>query len=150
MRRGTTVFVVLLLTVLGLSTSLPAQQGGVGGASGEQESGFHLEQNYPNPFNPETTIPFVLSEDMFEDGRPVVVSIRIYNVLQQFVASPTALNHPRGDGAPVVELEYISPGRHEAYWDGTDRSGRHVASGVYFVQLVVNGRSQVRKMYVTK
>jgi hypothetical protein len=120
------------------------------GSSGEQENGFHLEQNYPNPFNPETKIPFILNEDLFGDGRSVVVSVRIYNVLQQFIATPTALNHPRGEAVPVTDLEYATPGRFETYWDGRDQAGRHVASGVYFVQLVVDGRSQIRKMFVAK
>lgn len=113
-------------------------------------SGFSLEQNYPNPFNPETRIPFVLSADLFVDGRPLVVTIRIFNILQQVVAIPTALRHPLGEGVPVANLEYSSPGRYEAYWDGTDSNGRQVASGIYLMQLTVNGVSQTRKMYVTK
>ena len=120
------------------------------GPAGKQDSGFRLEQNYPNPFNPETKIPFVLYEDLFVDGRPAVVSVRIFNVLQQFITAPTALNHPNGEGVPVIELAYPLPGRYETYWDGRDSQGRQVASGVYFVQLTVNGRSQVQRMYVTK
>ena len=146
MRRQCCVFLVLLF-LYGLMNTASAQ---AVGSSGEQENGFHLEQNYPNPFNPETKIPFILNEDLFGDGRSVVVSVRIYNVLQQFIATPTALNHPRGEAVPVTDLEYASPGRFEAYWDGRDQAGRHVASGVYFVQLVVDGRSQIRKMFVAK
>lgn len=146
MRRAVSVLSVLL-SIVGFGAPLWAQ----GAApTGKQEPGFVLEQNYPNPFNPETRIPFVLGDGLFREGRPVVVSIRIYNVLQQLVASPTALNHPAGDGVQVLELEYPAPGRYEAYWDGRDAAGRQVASGVYFVQLVVNGRTQVRKMFVTK
>jgi len=149
MRRVMGVFVVLFLC-LGIPPSLSAQDIPPVDPTGRQESDFLLEQNYPNPFNPETKIPFVLDEDLFSSARPVVVSLRVYNVLQQFVAIPTALNHPRGEGTPVDELEYPGAGRYEAYWDGRDRSGREVASGVYFLQLVVNGRAQVRKMFVTK
>lgn len=146
MRRLSRVLFVLL-SIVGLTLTASAQQVGSGG---KQDSGFRLEQNYPNPFNPETKIPFVLGEDLFVDGESVVVSVRIYNVLQQFITAPTALNHPRGEGVPVLDLEYPYPGRFEAYWDGRDQAGRQVASGVYFVQLVVNGESQVRKMFVTK
>lgn len=144
MRR---TFCVLLVVLLCAAVPSPAvaQEGG-----GEQDAGFSLGQNYPNPFNPETKIPFVLGEELFEGDRPVVVTIRIFNVLQQLVASPTALHHPRGDAVRVSGLEYPAPGRYEAYWDGKDRDGQEVASGVYFVQLVVNGRSQVRKMFVSK
>ena len=116
---------------------------------GEPESGFALGQNYPNPFNPETRIPFELLEGLFSAGGTAVVSIHIYNVLTQFVANPTALNHPRGQ-APLIELEYGGPGRYEAYWDGRDQFGREVASGVYFVQLTVNGSRDMRRMYVAK
>jgi len=146
MRRQSSVL-FLLLSILGLTITVSAQQVG---PTGKQESGFHLEQNYPNPFNPETKIPFVLFEDLFADGKPVVVSIRIFNVLQQFITAPTALNHPRGEGVPVLDLEYPFPGRFEAYWDGRDERGRQVASGVYFVQLTVNGKTQFQRMYVTK
>ncbi len=146
MRRQCCVFLVLLF-LYGFMNTASAQ---VVGSSGEQESGFYLEQNYPNPFNPETKIPFILNEDLFGDGSSVVVSVRIFNVLQQFRATPTALNHPRGEAVPVTDLEYASPGRFETYWDGRDQAGRHVASGVYFVQIVVDGRSDVRKMFVAK
>jgi hypothetical protein len=145
-RPGCVLFV--LLSILGSTFSASAQQVG---SSGKQDSGFYLEQNYPNPFNPETKIPFVLDEELFAGGQPVVVSVRIFNVLQQFITAPTALNHPHGEGVPVLGLEYPFPGRWEAYWDGRDEFGRQVASGVYFVQLTVNGRKpQVRKMFVTK
>ena len=146
MRRHSCVL-FLLLSILGLATSASAQQAG---SVGKQDSGFILEQNYPNPFNPETKIPFVLFEDLFVDGKPVVVSLRIFNVLQQFITAPTALNHPHGDGVPVLDLEYPYPGRFEAYWDGRNDRGRQVASGVYFVQLTVNGKTRVLRMYVTK
>lgn len=145
MRRMLGVLLVLLST-LGLSAPLSAQEGG-GGSSGQ--GGFQLLQNYPNPFNPQTTIPFVLTEDLFVDGRPVVVTMRIYNLLQQPVVEPVALQHPMGQVA-VRELEYSTPGRHEAFWDGEDRNGRQVASGIYFVQLTVNGVSKTMKMFVTK
>ncbi|MBI4538462.1 MAG: hypothetical protein HY704_02985 [Gemmatimonadetes bacterium] len=147
MRRA--VGVVVLLFTLGFVAEATAQAVDRGKPSGEQEAGFRLEQNYPNPFNPETRIPFYLGEELFVDGKPVRVTIRIYNVLQQLVAIPTALRHSRGAEA-VERLGYTESGRYEAYWDGTDRRGQQVASGVYFVQLTVNGRSQVRKMFVTK
>ncbi|MDE2754444.1 MAG: hypothetical protein OXI83_17885 [Gemmatimonadota bacterium] len=117
---------------------------------GERDVGFKLEQNYPNPFNPETRIPFELSESLFSSGEPVTVSIRIFNILQQFVAAPVALGFPGGEGLPLMQLEYTSAGRYEAYWDGRDRNGNRVASGVYFVQMLVSGQTAWRKMFVTK
>ena len=136
----------ILLLAMGFSpTAVQAQID-----QSQSQSGFQLEQNYPNPFNPETRIPFSLGESLFVEGRPATVTIRIFNVLRQLVASPTALGHTQGEGLPIEDLEFNTPGRFEAYWDGTDRSGAQVASGVYFVQLVVNGQAQVRKMFVTK
>lgn len=147
MRRIIGVFSALLLMV-GVAQGLSAQQ--TGGAPPGQASGFQLDQNYPNPFNPETTIPFVLTEELFADGRPAVVSLRIFNLLQQMVAVPVALGHPGGEGVEVRQLEYAHPGRYEAFWDGFDVSGRQVASGIYFMQLTVNGVTKTRKMYVLK
>ena len=142
MRRIFCVGVVLLLA-LGLSPdSLFGQRSG-------RDRGSQLSQNYPNPFNPTTTIAFDLTAEDVREG-PAVVTLRIYNVLQQFVAAPKALNHPQGD-VPVEELEYSAPGHYETFWDGTDRNGRKVASGIYYYQLIVNGeRFRVRKMVVTK
>ena len=146
MRRILGVFSVLLM--VGAAQGLTAQQSG--GAPSGQASGFQLEQNYPNPFNPETTIPFVLTEELFAEGRGVVVSLRIFNLLQQLVAVPVALGHAGGEGVPVSQLEYAQPGRFEAFWDGLDMAGQQVASGIYFMQLTVNGVTKTRKMYVLK
>ena len=116
-------------------------------ASSGQASDFDLRQNYPNPFNLETTIPFVLHEGLFAKGRRTQVSMRIFNALTELVASPVALGHPSGEGAGLIQLEYTQPGTYEAFWDGTDQSGRQVASGLYFVQLNVNGRSKLERVY---
>jgi hypothetical protein len=139
---------LVLLTIVS-ATGAAAQAPGEPPRSGGGP-GFDLEQNYPNPFNPETTIPFTLGDELFADGNPVVVSLRIFNLLSQPVASPVALSHPAGPGVEVRNLEYTQPGRHEAFWDGTDQSGRQVASGIYFMQLTVNGQSVSRRMYVLK
>ena len=119
------------VVVYSASTKEPASLG--------QASGFDLQQNYPNPFNPETTIPFILHEGLFAEGRPTLVSIHIFNRLLQLVASPVAVRHSSGEGAELIQLEYAQPGAYEAFWDGTDLSGRQVASGVYFTQMNVNG-----------
>jgi hypothetical protein len=145
MRRVLSVGVVLLLGFGIFSTPVSAQAG-----SGNR-GGFQLGQNYPNPFNPTTKIPFVLSEELFRGGKPAVVTIRVYNVLRQLVAVPTALDHPSGNATPVEHLEYVTPGRHVAYWDGLDKDGRKVASGIYFVYMWVNReKPQVAKIIVAK
>jgi hypothetical protein len=146
LRRAFGVGVVLLLAGLAVPSQAYGQQEDPPG----RDSGFRLGQNYPNPFNPETRIPFELGESLFENGRTVRVTLRIYNVLQQLVAVPTALNHPQGNGVPVENLEYGSPGEKQAFWDGRDTSGRQVASGIYYMQLIVDGQSVVRRMIVAK
>jgi len=149
MRRTLSVLSVLLFLFCaagGVSAQAPGSDSQRG-----QANGFQLDQNYPNPFNPETTIPFTLREELFVEGRPAVVSIRIFNVLAQLVAHPVALRHTSGAGVAVDQLEYMQPGRYEAYWDGTDQMGRQVASGIYLMQLSVNGlKPLTRKMYVLK
>ena len=149
MRRLTGVAFVLISAALLPEAVLSQQVGATVGAQQEPESGFELGRNYPNPFNPDTRIPFDLFEGVFPEGRPANVTIRIFNILRQYVASPTALGHPAGDGTPIADLEYTSPGHYEAHWDGRDRSGSYVVSGVYILEFTVNGRSQVRRMFVS-
>ena len=75
MRRTLRVLVVLL-SLICAAEGVSAQDMGRG-AQDRGANGIQLGQNYPNPFNPETTIPFALGEELFVDGRPAVVSIRI-------------------------------------------------------------------------
>ena len=126
---------VLLLALGMFASPLQAQ-----GAPGQQDRPGGLKLNYPNPFNPETRIVFELPAGLFEAGKPVFVTVRVFNLLQQFVATPTALNHPAGNRTPIERLQYTAPGEHVAYWDGLNKDGREVASGRYYVLLEVNGR----------
>ena len=75
-------------------------------------------QNFPNPFNPSTTIPFELRQ-------PAHVSLEVFDILGQRVRA--------------LSDEIHSSGRHETVWNGTDDSGRAVASGIYIYRLVVDG-----------
>ena len=75
--------------------------------------------------------------------------MRIFNLLGLPVGSPVALRHPAGD-VPMINLEYTRPDRYEAFWDGRDANGRQVANGHYFLQITVNGRSDMSRMFVSK
>jgi hypothetical protein len=144
MRRTLGVGVVLLLAFLLIPSAASGQQ------SSQERAKSRLGQNYPNPFNPTTRIPFILWEEDFASGRPAVVSIRIHDILGRPVATPQALRHPNGD-VLVENLEYTTPGAWEAYWDGMDRAGNKVASGMYLLVLVVNGeRAPPRPIVVAK
>jgi len=86
---------------------------------------YKLEQNYPNPFNPETQIRFYLPAA----GRVVM---GIYNLLGQKILTLT-------DGR-------FESGSHSLVWNGNDRNGNDIASGIYFYQLKSGSFSQVKKM----
>lgn len=141
---------VLLLARMALASDVRAQQFDSIGAPAQEVRGLRLEQNYPNPLSPDTRIPFLLGEGLFEEGQPVVVTLRVFNVLRQQVAIPVALDHPLEGQRPILGLVYPAPGRYLAYWDGKDATGRPVPSGVYFYQIVVSGESQVRKAIVAR
>ena len=144
---------VFFLAVLALTpVAVMAQDPGSDASPRSNDAGFELLQNYPNPFNLSTRIPFTLSPELFEasnDGT-VQVTMRIFNVLQQLVAYPTALGHPDGNGVSLDGLTYYTPGSNEAFWDGRDIDGRQVASGMYYLQMVVGSHRQIIKMVVSR
>src|SRR5438093_5705580 len=111
-----------------------------------------LKQNYPNPFNPATTIPFILSGDLFANGHRPKVSLTIYNVLAQVVAVPIL----QGTGEELTNRELTCTPvagvcAFTAYWNGNVlNTDREAASGVYIYQLVVDGRRFTKKMIVMK
>ncbi len=90
---------------------------------------FVLHQNYPNPFNPSTTIAFDLP-------RAMTVELTVINVLGQEVT--TLLD------------ETMSAGTQSVTWDGIDKSGRPVASGMYFYRLKTDSDVQTKKMLMLK
>jgi len=93
-----------------------------------------LLQNFPNPFNPETWIPYQLKEGD-------EVRIRIYNVAGNLVRELELGYKPAG--------LYVSQDR-AAYWDGRNKLGTLVASGVYFYSIKAGDFSAVRKLIVLK
>ena len=88
-----------------------------------------LGGNYPNPFNPSTTISYTV--DQPSDIRLTVFTIR---------------------GRCVVTLvdRLHAPGIYHIQWDGTDSSGRPLASGVYFYRMEAGDYSVIRKMVLLK
>jgi len=89
---------------------------------------FALLHNYPNPFNPRTTIQYRIAA-------AGMVELAIFNSLGQKVRT-------------LID-EAKPAGRHQAVWDGSDSSGRKVASGVYFYRLRVGELVEHRSMLLT-
>jgi hypothetical protein len=88
-----------------------------------------LRQNFPNPFNPTTTIGYQLPQA----GHVV---LEVFSV----------------DGSLLTTLvdRQMPAGPHHAVWNGRDRAGRPVASGVYFCRLRAGPFSAMRKMVLIK
>lgn len=93
-----------------------------------------LFQNYPNPFNPETWIPFQLASD----GD---VTIKIHDVNGSLVRK-LALGH-------LDAGSYMSR-TDAAYWDGNNRLGDPVSSGVYFYTISTRSFKATRAMTIVK
>ena len=93
-------------------------------------SAYQLNQNFPNPFNPSTTISYVLP-------KKEQVSLKVYNVFGQEVT--TLLDHVM-----------IIPGVQKVIWEGTDKNGDKVASGIYFYLLKTDTYSMTKKMILIR
>ncbi len=76
---------------------------------------YALRQNYPNPFNPQTTIWFSL---------PIATNTRfiVYDL----------------SGKEIVRLvdQRLEAGYHQLVWNGRDRRGREVPTGMYIVLMM--------------
>ena len=93
-----------------------------------------LLRNYPNPFNPETWIPYHLSED-------ADVNLTIYDI--------------NGEVVRDIDVGHQTAAKYDSrakaiYWDGRNRFGEQVASGIYFYHLDAGEFSGTRKMVILK
>jgi len=100
---------------------------------------FELSQNYPNPFNSSTVIRYLIS-DRDRKGKPHCTTLEIYNILGQEVKTLV------DEGQPA--------GYYQVLWDGRDRGGKEVSSGIYFCRLEVKGEklkvTRVRKLLLLR
>lgn len=90
---------------------------------------FQLFHNYPNPFNSSTVINFYVRGSK-------KVELRILNLLG-------------GEVKKLVDEQSMS-GYCSFTWDGYDRFGNSVSTGIYLCQLRVNNVSQTRKMLLVR
>jgi len=93
-----------------------------------------LLQNFPNPFNPETWIPYQLKKGS-------EVTIQIYSVAGELVRKLELGYRPAG--------LYVSRDR-ALHWDGRNKYGALVASGVYFYNIQAGDFTAMRKLIVLK
>lgn len=90
---------------------------------------FTLMQNYPNPFNPTTSIRFDLNQ-------PAETELSIYNA--------------QGELVKTIASGYFSAGSHIAFWNGSDKNGSVVASGIYFYRLKTGKTNVSKKMMLLR
>ena len=86
---------------------------------------FRLYPNYPNPFNPVTTISY----DLPDDG---LVELTVYNM--------------RGEKVTTLMQGKQAAGSYKLNWDGTDRNGGIVSSGIYILRIMSGSYSRTSKM----
>ena len=84
-----------------------------------------LQQNAPNPFNSQTVISYFLPE-----SGPT--RLELFSVTGQQVA--------------VLRQGPQQAGYHRLHWDGRDREGRSLASGIYLYRLVTADGALTRKL----
>lgn len=89
---------------------------------------FELGQNYPNPFNPTTEIRYSVPT-----SGPV--ALRVYDMMGREVE--TLVDRMQDAGSYVVSFN-------------ADRSGRSIATGVYFLRLEAGAHTAIRKMLLVK
>ena len=90
-----------------------------------------LSQNYPNPFNPITKIEYMITSDSSKH-----VNLNIYDL--------------RGTLVRTLVDEFRNPGIHSVVWDGIDKTGNRVSSGVYIYRLQAGGFSKTNKMLLIR
>lgn len=88
-----------------------------------------LAQNYPNPFNANTNISFRLV-------RSSNIELSVYNLAGQKVKT--------------LQSGKLPIGNYTILWDGADRDGNEVSSGVYFYRLTGSDFSYVKRMTLMK
>ena len=90
---------------------------------------FALDPNYPNPFNSSTTIRYRIEE-------PGRVRLEVFDI--------------QGQKVKTLTNGYAGSGVYQVEWDGTDASGKPVATGVYLACLQKGTALLVHKMLLLK
>ncbi len=91
-----------------------------------------LHENFPNPFNPVTTIRFEVGGSP-QGGDSDKLELAVYDSRGRKVIT-------------LFEEESPESGEYRIIWNGRDRLGRRVSSGVYLYRLSIGPESFTRKM----
>lgn len=91
---------------------------------------YYLLQNYPNPFNPSTTINYSIADDSN-------VKLIIYNLLGKEITT-------------LINDDEKSAGAYSVVWDGKNKFGNEVSSGLYFYRLITQKFVQTNKMLLLR
>ena len=90
---------------------------------------YSLAQNYPNPFNAETEIQYYI---------PITakVNLTIYNLL----------------GEEIITLvdQKLQAGSHRVHWDGRDKKGFNLPTGIYLYRIQSENYTKTRKLALMK
>jgi hypothetical protein len=90
---------------------------------------FEIKPAYPNPFNPVTNISFTLP------SKGVVETI-IYDITGRIIDSESR--------------HYENSGTYQHKWNGTDKNGKQMSSGIYFISISQNNKSLTQKLTLIK
>ncbi len=90
---------------------------------------FNLRQNYPNPFNSSTTITFNVNTKEH-------ITLQIYNSLGQRVTT-------------LLDNQSV-PGLNTVSWEGRDRRGNALPSGVYLIKLSNHNQESLKRIIIIR
>jgi hypothetical protein len=84
---------------------------------GAQVPSLRAFRTVPNPFNPQTTISFELGGSQTQP-----VDLKVYDLRGRNIRT-------------IYTQKLLAPGVHSLAWNGEDKYGRRVASGVYLIRI---------------
>ena len=90
---------------------------------------FDLISTFPNPFNQQVAVRFTLHKSAF-------VRLLIFDVLGRNIYSTASVR--------------LGAGTHQWVWKGSDRFGRAVSSGIYFLQLKAKNQRKTMKILLVR
>ncbi|HQU74763.1 MAG TPA: FlgD immunoglobulin-like domain containing protein, partial [Calditrichia bacterium] len=91
---------------------------------------FQLLPNYPNPFNPETRVRFRLKKN-------AAVNLVIRDIQGKRIRD-------------LADREWYPAGDHQIVWDGKNERGFSASSGVYMIEMTVDGRRLAQRMVLIR